>query len=645
VPRYARPASLYGCSVAERPSIGDLRVGVRRARAAECGSDVVRLLRPRTLGFIRTRGPIWLQLRRADLDGRLIWHGPDSYAMLRRPADRAVEGSGRLLRLLDRHWNLAVMVGEFLIFLVVALVLVALRQTIGPARTWLGLGLVEILLLLAIVADQVVALLALAGRGLRALGRPRPRIDQVAAEQAPFELWTMALCHHIGPAEQGHALLADVAGRLAALGGADVALACPRDAITTRDMRTRVGAWADDFRTGRQDPELSVLAPRQLPARTHRVTETGAFFFVWLAGVAALAFGMATSVASWERGACADLCAGRPVTFPAALEWVGYRLMWRYPAELTAETFWSRSMGILAGFFLPMTIAMAGVCLVLYSRYRRKLTDEYRQAMDEALRQERVLLLVATPVERAAVIAQARPRVDAEAVPEFSEGHPVYRLGSIGGVEVVLAQVGAGATSPVSAAYSVPRLIDEWRPSHVIMVGICFGLHEERQRLGDIIVGRQLRVINLRAGETEDRDRGDAATAGHRLVERFAVAEPPPGVRVWTGVLLSWDVLVDSSALREALKTRYPDAEGGEMEGAAVYASSVREGIEWIVVKGICDWGRDKNSAAQELAATNAATLVLDLIAAGALARRGPGPRDRERRGENVERATRIELA
>ena len=81
---------------------------------------------------------------------------------------------------------------------------------------------------------------------------------------------------------------------------------------------------------------------------------------------------------------------------------------------------------------------------------------------------------------------------------------------------------------------------------------------------------------------------------------------PPPGVRVWPGLLLSWDVLVDSAALREGLKAHYRDAQGGEMEGAGVYAPSVRTGTEWIVVKGICDWGQDKNSRAQEPAAAHA---------------------------------------
>jgi len=209
-------------------------------------------------------------------------------------------------------------------------------------------------------------------------------------------------------------------------------------------------------------------------------------------------------------------------------------------------------------------------------------------------------------------------------VPDFDGGHPVYRLGVIGGAEVLLANVGSGLTSPVSAQYSLPELLGEWRPGFVIMVGICFGLREERQRLGDVIVAEQLQVISLRAGEPEVRDRGDKVTAGHRLVERFKFAVAPPGVRVWPGLLLSWDVLVDSATLREGLKARYRDAEGGEMEGAGVYVSSVRARTEWIVVKGICDWGRDKNADAQDTAAANASRLVLDLIAARAFAGR-PG--------------------
>ena len=321
-------------------------------------------------------------------------------------------------------------------------------------------------------------------------------------------------------------------------------------------------------------------------------------------------------MAFWEQSACTQVCTGRPATFPSALEWTWHRLIWRDPPGLHAVTIEARTARVMIGALLPVTILMAIASAGHYFRYRRGLRKDYEAMVGESFGRERVLLVVATDVERKAVLERAPGSVD------FSAGHPVHRLGVLGGVEVLLAQVGPGITSPISAAYSVPELIDEWHTRYVILLGICYGLREESQSLGDVIIGRRLRVINLRVGADEDRDRGDVITAGHRLERAFQVVEAPSGFRVWTGELISWDVLVDLPALRDALKVRYRDALGGEMEGAAVYAASVRAGTDWIVVKGICDWGRDKNDTMQRRAAANAATLVLDLIEAGAFAYR-----------------------
>ena len=587
--------------------------GARSVRAAEFGRGVVGFLRPRSLGFSRTRAPISLQLYRAAGDGRLVWRGPDSFAMLQRPADRRAKGSGWALRWVDRHWFVVVMLGEFALLVGSVLVLVALRRAVGQVAVLYGAYLAEIVFLAVIVADQITGLLKMVWRGVRSLLRGTPRTDQVAAETLPFEQWVMALCHHV-PEGGASALLDDVGRRLTTLAGSDAALACPRDGITTDDMRARVAVWADGLQTGHENPEVNVRLPRRLPAVAHRIGETGAFFFVYCGLVLFALASLASVVAGWERSTCGASCANRPATFARALEWIGYRLVWRDAPGLAAETFYSGVMGVLVGVFVPLTVLMAVGSLLHYRRYRAALRTDYQTAMKDAFRRDRVLLLVATQVEREAVLQRAGGYRD------LSGRHPVYRLGVIGGAEVLLAQTGPGVTSPVSAAYSVPALIDEWQPRYVILLGICFGLREEEQRLGDLIVARQLRVINVRVGETEIRDRGDAVTASHRLVERFTVAEPPPGVRVWQGVLLSWDVLVDSARMRAALKARYRDALGGEMEAAGVYAACVRADVEWIVVKGICDWGQDKTPEAQGPAAANAATFVLDLIEAGAFA-------------------------
>ncbi|GAA2527449.1 hypothetical protein Ahu01nite_088530 [Winogradskya humida] len=543
--------------------------------AAAMADDVVAFSRPRTHGFFRTRAPIWLQIFRAAREDRLVWHGPDSFVVLRAPADRAIGRTARGLRWIDRQWSLVV------------------------------------------AADQITALTQMVWRGLRSLARDAPRPLEVAAETLPFEQWSMALCHHVG-ADGAAALLDSVERRLVALAGDDVALACPARAISTVEMRDRVAVWADGLRGNIERPEVSVRLPRRRPVRAHRVMETGAFFFVYLLLVAVMLVSMASSVVQWERSA-----SGTPMSYATALEWIWYRLAWQDPPGVHPVTFWSRSTGVMIGVFLPLTVLVGAGAIAHYRRYRSALRAEYLTMMDDALGRDRVLLVVATEVEREAVLARSR----AEPIRDFSGGHPVYRLGVIGDVEVLLAQCGPGVTGPVSVAYSLPELIEFWSPRFVIMLGICFGLREQEQSLGDVIVGRRLQVVNLRVGDEETRDRGDAITAGHRLVERFAVAVPPLGVRIWQGTLLSWDVLVDFAPLRAALRDRYRDALGGEMEGAAVYAAAVRAGVEWIVVKGICDWGQDKIDTAQVLAATNAAAVVFDLIEARAFVRGQGAPR------------------
>ena len=46
------------------------------------------------------------------------------------------------------------------------------------------------------------------------------------------------------------------------------------------------------------------------------------------------------------------------------------------------------------------------------------------------------------------------------------------------------------------------------------------------------------------------------------------------------------------------------------MEGAGLTATSIRVGLPWILVKGICDWGENKHGKHQPLAAAAAASLV-----------------------------------
>jgi nucleoside phosphorylase len=604
----------------DHPAIRECWEAARGLRTAEHAADVVEHLRPRTQGFFRTRAPIGLQLFRAAREGRLIWYGPHSFAALRTPAERPIEGAGRMLRWIDRQWTLLTLAGTFLAFVLSMALLTAFRGAIGVSAAALGVSVAGLALVAYVASDQLAAIAQMIRRGLRSLVRLAPRPDETAAETLPYERWSMMVCHHDVDDRSAAALLGEVERRLTRVAGDDAVLACPTAGVTTGAMRDRVAEWAEGQRHGHGRPAVSIRIPRRQPVRRSRVAETGAFFFAYLAIATLGLVALASTVSGMERSACPPGCADRPATFTAALRWAWYRLAFQDPPGVHPATVWAQMIGVMIGIFLPLTILMAAASINHYCRYRAHLRKDFLAMMDERLGRDRILLVVATETERTAVLDWMQTRRGSRPGPDFSGRHPIYRLGVIGEVELLLAQCGPGVTSPVSAAYSVPELIADWNPRYVILLGICYGLREEQQRLGDVIVGRRLQVINLRVGDEEIRDRGDAITAGHRLVERFTVAEPPEGVRVWHGTLLSWDVLVDFPPLRAWLRGRYRDALGGEMEGAGVSAASVREGVEWIVVKGICDWDQAKSDEAQQLAASNAAALVLGLIEARAFA-------------------------
>lgn len=81
------------------------------------------------------------------------------------------------------------------------------------------------------------------------------------------------------------------------------------------------------------------------------------------------------------------------------------------------------------------------------------------------------------------------------------------------------------------------------------------------------------------------------------------------------GPALSLNTLVNSAEERARLRALDEEAIAGEMEAAGLYAAAEQAKRDWILVKGISDWGIGKTDEHQALAARHAADLVADLIA------------------------------
>jgi nucleoside phosphorylase len=250
---------------------------------------------------------------------------------------------------------------------------------------------------------------------------------------------------------------------------------------------------------------------------------------------------------------------------------------------------------------------------------------------------------VATAEERRAVLAATAAVTGRQPESATLGNQVVWQLGTISGTRLMLVQVEPGAVGPGSAAISAAALVSKLDLDFFIVAGIGYGLRPAGQEFGDLLVCTQLRAIDHRkvaeppdappgpaprsggeaaallrdsppsSGDPSEQVRGDSVTPSVALLSRFrAVSQSwtaPPAVHF--GPMVSASMLLSSRSERDRLAAQHPDAIGGEMEGAGVYAAAAHAKVDWIVVKAISDFGFGKTDAFHERAARNAASFVI----------------------------------
>ncbi|MDI6100262.1 hypothetical protein QLQ12_16780 [Actinoplanes sp. NEAU-A12] len=620
------------------------RAAARAVRDAEFGREAIRVARPRSvLGIVRSRGPLSVMLRVADAEDRLVRLGPESFALLERPQfmrlpPSARGGAGlRLLRLLDRRWDMLVFAGPpaFALTVAATLALISVVRDTRPslAIVWLALfatAYVAVFMLAQVVTESAWLRRTLGGKAA----------DELAAESLPGFNWSMPLCHHAGTGDGGGLVrlassrMEDLVKRHAAAearaGGLEIAegrvrevLVCLTRGVSTAAMRRVVAArmrlpYGPDSRVALRRPLGPVTAYRE------PVKAGGGFFFIWVGGVAVVVAILASFVASVEGQACGDSCEGRPATYLTALQWLAWRLVWQSAPGIGSATVQTQIFGWLLSIVGLMTIAVAWVSAKLaVDRHREMLADFRALAAD--LPNTRVLLLTVTDAERDAVLRAARPVTGQEPVRSFAGKVVTYDLGAIGPTTLGLAQCARqGAGGPGGAQSTATEAIRQWKPHLVIMVGICYGLREDwtpPQQLADVIVATTIEDLDRRIehdGHTEPF--GDRVSTRSAIVSRLQAASTDwRTAKVWFGPLLSAQTLYDSRERRDQLKKDRTRALGGEMEGHGLYAAAADADVPWIVVKSISDWGVDRDKHYEpDAAAANAADFVAHAVALGA---------------------------
>ncbi|TYB38201.1 hypothetical protein FXF50_11130 [Micromonospora sp. AP08] len=622
--------------------------------------------------MIRGRAPLAILLYTAARDGRLVWRNPDSLALLRPPGDTAQPTAGGLrlsvLRRLSRGWDVILFALPPTLLLAGAGLAALFAGADRPAAGAFALLLVcGALLHVAVLLSCLVV--AAGAWFFRQFGRPRQPDEVLVGELVPGQYWTMTLCHHVDGSRL-RPLLDRTERHLAELLRARIrergrdegvelplvnvteTLVCLAQAGTTQAMRDAVHAWTRHGRIWGAGVGISVRMSAHRAVRApERVFDRGGFLFWYVAGMAVLLVVAARLVADWERAACLGECRQHPVHYWPALRWLVQRLFFTDPYGLTPATRQAWTIGVLTSFMSLMGLFVGVAAVRQYVRARdiaRRRAERELAVLNEFTR---TVIMVATDEEHQAV-REAVWRVN-RTEPEFLflPHQTVVRLGPVGRTQIMLVQVEPGSVGPGSAAISAAALVGRVKPDFLILTGICYGLRPDKHEFGDILVCDQLRAIDHRkvaepAGHKPGRPftsaaeaaaaleettapdgpqtlhiRGDYVTPSPGLISRFkAVGQTwNGGEKIHFGPLLSASTLVSSRALRDELHAQQPEAIGGEMEGAGVYAAAAHAKVDWIVVKAICDWGFHKSDDFHKQAASNAARFVVRTAELGAL--------------------------
>lgn len=247
-------------------------------------------------------------------------------------------------------------------------------------------------------------------------------------------------------------------------------------------------------------------------------------------------------------------------------------------------------------------------------------TDELTPQQWKPLQQKiDVVIMTATEIELYSVGKKLDPYPGRKKVLRVNhENGETYFLGNFGEFITAVTKCEMGSGGEGGSQSAVERALSAWNPKAIIMIGIAFGRDSNKQKIADVLVSSAIICYELqRVGEEKTHrglivpsDRTLRSLFGHAIDWHFNRPDNSPSKKI-LGQILSGEKLVDNLAFKTELFNRYPDAVGGEMEGAGLYTASQNQGTAWILVKSICDWGDGtKSKKYQGLAAAAATSLV-----------------------------------
>jgi nucleoside phosphorylase len=229
-----------------------------------------------------------------------------------------------------------------------------------------------------------------------------------------------------------------------------------------------------------------------------------------------------------------------------------------------------------------------------------------------------ILLMTATETELLQVLRLLKPLPSMKRIRHITKEKQTYYVGKFAALPAVVVRCEMGAVGRDAALNTARDAIELWRPKALIMVGIAFGADCGKHQPADVLIAEKIVPYESQRVGQKIIFRSAIPSSGQTLLNRFKNAlgwsfQRPDGsrVRAYSGAILSGEKLIDDLLFKQELMSQFSEAIGGEMEGAGVYAAASHAKLEWILVKGVCDWADgEKHDGYQEMAAAAAASLT-----------------------------------
>jgi len=231
--------------------------------------------------------------------------------------------------------------------------------------------------------------------------------------------------------------------------------------------------------------------------------------------------------------------------------------------------------------------------------------------------------MVVNSKETRATLGLLEPLAGRKKLVQITVNGVTFTVGMFGLYHTAVVKSSPGTEGPNAATQKLIRALEVVKPGFVISVGVGFGINRDKLKFADIIVAN---IINnytyRRIGTEEDVIHSPQFDVGAQLLDVFnqtagfkLMRGPDDPVTVKIAPIISGPNLIDSLEEKNKLTAYFPDAEGGEMEGAGIMLamqSVSGNNPEAIVIKAIVDWADGtKDKRWQPFAAHASASYVL----------------------------------